>query len=512
MFFFCGQPRFMRFRFLTLSMMKKPIYYLLLSILCFLGGMRDLHAQDIYYSKERKFSFQNGDFEVVGWSGDRLYTYRASKEGFFLDAYNDSMRLMATVALDFFPQKIYETKFINYDDQLTVLFQAVQSNYVVQYAVRLDGRARMMQKPVALDSVKTGWFGPTKSYYSSVVSSDKGRIMIYGLGKAGKSGGLSTILLDKQLNVIGRSQPALDASISDFTLGQAILGNDGTLYLSGYTEGGSKGYGGEARILRLSPGAQTFQAGVLPLKELYISGMYIKLDDNKNEIYLSAFYALKKSGNIDGVIYGLYNPASDSMAIFKTIPFDAQMRSATDERNKKKAFNEFEVRNIIVKNDGGFILVAENFYMTTRTSYGPGYGGFYSGYYNYNYPGGNASVREYVYGDILVLNYDGEGNRQWHNFIRKEQYSQDDGGLFSSFGMINSGASLVFLYNDFTSSKSSLSLAALDVSGKLQLKKLNAGSGTDGDWLPRSGKQTDATELVVPVLRKNNLAFAKLAF
>ncbi len=188
MFFFCGQPRFMRFRFLTLSMMKKPIYYLLLSILCFLGGMRDLHAQDIYYSKERKFSFQNGDFEVVGWSGDRLYTYRASKEGFFLDAYNDSMRLMATVALDFFPQKIYETKFINYDDQLTVLFQAVQSNYVVQYAVRLDGSARMMQKPVALDSVKTGWFGPTKSYYSSVVSSDKGRIMIYGLGKAGKSG------------------------------------------------------------------------------------------------------------------------------------------------------------------------------------------------------------------------------------------------------------------------------------------------------------------------------------
>lgn len=492
--------------------MKKSIYCLLLSVFCFLGGTRYTHAQDIFYAKERKFSFQNGDFDVVGWAGDRLYTYRASKEGFFLDAYNDSMRLLATIALDFFPQKIYETKFINYDDQITVLFQAVQSNYVVQYAVRLDSRARMVQKPVALDSVKTGWFGPSKGYYSSVVSSDKGHIMIYGLGKAGKSGGLATILLDKQLNVLSRTQPALETSVSDFVLGQTVLGNDGTLYLSGYTENGSKGYGGEARILKLAPGANVFQSGVLPLKEIYITGMYIKLDDNKNEIYVGAFYSEKKAGNIDGVIYGLYSPASDSLTVFKTIPFDEQLRKASDDRNKKKAFNDFEVKNIIVKNDGGFILVSESFYMATRTSYGPGYGGFYSSYNNYNYPGMNTSVREYVYGDILVINYDGSGNREWHNFIRKEQYSQEDGGLFSSFGLINSGASLVFLYNDFTNSKSSLNLAAVDIQGKLQLKKLNAGSGNDGDWLPRSGKQTDATELVVPVLRKNNLSFARLAF
>ena len=493
--------------------MKKPIFFLLLSICCFLGGIGQSHAQDIFYSKERKFSFQNGDFDVIGWSGDRLYTYRASKEGFFLDAYNDSMRLMATIALDFFPQKIYETKFINYDDQLTVLFQAVQSNYVVQYAVRLDSRARMVQKPVALDSVKTGWFGPSKSYYSSVVSNDKSHIMIYGLGtnKSDKSTGLTTILLDKQLNIVSKSTPAFDRNI-DFVLGQAILGNDGTLYMSGYSESGSKGYGGEARIIKLPSGSNTFQTALLPLNNIFISGMYIKLDDNKNEIYAGAFYSDKKSGNIDGVVYALYNPAVDSVTIFKAIPFDDQLRNATDDRNKKKAFNEFEVKNIIVKNDGGFILVSESFYVATRTSYGSGYGGFYSSYYNPTYPGMNTSVREYIYGDVMVIDYDGNGERRWHNFIRKEQFSQEDGGLFSSYGMLNSGASLVFLYNDFTYSKSTLNLAAIDVNGKLQLKKLNAGSGNDGDWLPRSGKQTDATELVVPVLRKNNLSFVKLSF
>ena len=493
--------------------MKQTIFSLLLSVLCFLGGIPASHAQDIFYSKERKFSFQNGDFEVIGWSGDRLYTYRASKEGFFLDAYNDSMRLMATIALDFFPQKIYETKFINYDDQVTVLFQAVQSNYVVQYAVRLDNKARMLQKPVALDSVKTGWFGPTKSYYSYVVSNDKERIMIYGLGnnKSAKSSGLSTILLDKQLNILAKSAPSFDHDV-DFTIGQTILGNDGTLYMSGYTESGSRGYGGDARMIKLPAGTDVFQTSMLPMTNIFISGMFIKLDDNKNEVYIGAFYSDKKAGNIEGVIYGLYHPAQDSVAVFKTIPFDQQLRSATDDRNKKKAFNDYQVKNIVVKNDGGFILVSESFYMATRTSYGSGYSGFYSNYSNFNYPGTTTSIREYVYGDIMVIDYNENGERRWHNFIRKEQYSQEDGGLFSSFGLLNSGASLVFLFNDFSSNRSSLNLAAVDVNGNLQLKKLNAGNGNDGDWLPRSGKQTDAVELVVPVLRKNNLSFVKLSF
>src|SRR6218665_2273011 len=123
--------------------MKSIIISILFLILA--GSAGTAGAQNIFYSKEQKFTFQNGDFSVVGWCGDRLYTYRASKEGFYLDAYNDSMRLLATVALDFFPKKIYETRFFTTDDQIIVLYQAVQNNHVVQYAARLDSKARMLQ-------------------------------------------------------------------------------------------------------------------------------------------------------------------------------------------------------------------------------------------------------------------------------------------------------------------------------------------------------------------------------
>jgi len=465
-------------------------------------------AQDIFYSKEQKFTFQNGDFSVVGWCGDRLYTYRDSKEGFYLDAYNDSMRLLATVALDFFPQKIYETRFFVSGDRIIVLYQAVQEGMVVQYAALLDDRARMLQKPVALDSVKMAWLSSDRQYYSSAISNDKNRIMVFGMSsRKSRQLQFNTILLDNNLNVLAKGTPFIESD-DDFTMGQALLGNDGSLYLSAFTGENARKYSGDAWIFRLSPDGQRFVYKPLPLGSSYLSGLYLRMDDVHNQVYLSAFYAAKKSGNLDGVLYSIYSPQTDSFPVFKLIPFDEELRNATDDRNKKKAFNDYEVRNVIVKNDGGFILVAENFYVTSRSNmYG---GGFrYYSWYN-NYPGTYTS--EYHYGNIMVVDYDAEGNRKWHGFIRKEQYSQEDGGLFSSYLMLNSGASLVFLYNDFNSSKSSLRLAALDVNGEMQLKRMSPGRTAGGDWVPRSGKQTDLRELLIPVLRKNNLCFARVVF
>ncbi len=469
-----------------------------------------VHAQDIFYSKEQKFTFQNSDFSVVGWSGDRLYTYRASKEGYYLDAYNDSMRLLATVALDFFPQKIYETKFYATEDQIIVLYQAVQSNMVVQYAARLDSRARMLQKPVALDSVKMGWFSSDRQYYSSVISNDKSKIMVYSLGKSkNNKKEFSTVLLDNMLRILAKGKPYIESN-DDFSMGQSLLGNDGSLYLSGFSGSDTRSFSGDAWLFKLSPDAQQFSNIILPLAPNYITGMYIRLNDQKEEIYVGALYSGKKSGNIDGVVYGLYATADNKFTTFKTIPFDDELRNATDDRNKKKAFNDYVVRNLIVKNDGGFILVAENYYMTTRTSnYGTGFG-YYSWYNNNNYM--NSTTREYHYGDVMAVDYDVNGERKWHSFVRKEQYSQEDEGLFSSYAMLNSGASLVFLYNDFSTSKSTLNLAALDVTGALQLKKINPGRSAGADWLPRSGKQTDLKEIVIPVLRKNSLGFARVVF
>jgi len=488
--------------------MKKVLLNLILIVSCFV--VNKSNAQDIFYSREQKFTLQNADFNVVGWSGDRLYTYRASKEGYFLDGFNDSMRLLATVALDFFPRKIYETQFVASDNGIIVLYQAVQSNWIVQYAAKLDNRARMMQKPLALDSVKLGWMAETRQYYSSIVSADKSKILIYRVSSRKKNRiTLSTILFDKDLNVLSNGNPYIDAS-NDLAIDQSILSNDGTLYIAAHPDNNYRKFYDDNWVFKLDANGQQFHVTRVPVGNEFASSLYLKVNDVTNDLYVAAFYASGKSENMEGVLYGILSPTDTAFSTFKMIPFDDELRNSSDERNKKKAFDDFDVRKIIVKNDGGFILVAENYIIATR-SYGYGSG---IGYYNYYNTGGynNATVTEYHYGDIMVLNYDKDGSLKWKNFIRKDQNSTDDNGLFSSFALLNSGASLVFLYNDYTTSKSTLSLAAIDLDGNLQMKRMNPGRMANADWLPRSAKQTDSRELMVPVLRKDNISFARVAF
>src|SRR5690606_21168133 len=109
------------------------------------------------------------------------------------------------------------------------------------------------------------------------------------------------------------------------------------------------------------------------------------------------------------------------------------------------------------------------------------------------------TIYEYHYGDILVMDFDGAGSIQWHQFIRKDQYSQDDNGIFSSYAFLNSGSSLVFLYNDFNNRSSSIKVAALDAEGQLQMQPLNTGNIGNADWLPRRAVQVDRTTWVIPV-------------
>jgi len=465
------------------------------------------HAQTTFYSREQKFSFQDGNFEVIGRSGDRIYTYRASNEGFFLDAFNDSMRLKATVALDFFPKKIYDTKFINYDNRIIVLYQAIERNHVIQYAAILDGRARLMQKPIVLDSAKVGWLSSKREYFSSAISEDKSKIMILAIGGKSPSVEIKTILFDNDLHILN-TRISVSRAENGLALGQMLLDNSGVLYISAYSQTGGKDFIDDAGILILPSDKNDFQQINLPLAGNYLSGVHLKLDNQRNICYAGGFYSSKKTGNIDGVAFGAFKPGDDVPGVFKLLPASEQLRTASGEKNAKKALNDFLAKNIIVKNDGGFILIAERYYVTTRNSYyGPGYG-YYSSYYG---AFTNPTIREYNYGDILALSYDGNGELEWKNFIRKDQYSQEDGGVFSSYGMINSGGSLVFLYNDYNSSSSSLQLAALDIDGNLQMSKMNDG-GFKADWIPRSGKQTDTREIVIPMLRKNNISFVKVNF
>jgi hypothetical protein len=479
----------------------------LLLILCTLCSVLIAHAQEVTYSEYQKFDIKGGDYAVVGKIGDRIYTYRGTSEGFFLDAYNDAMQLQATVVLDFFPKKIYEVRFVTYATGITLLYQSVEGNKIVQYAALLDDKGRLKKPPVKLDNTRTGLLGATGTYYMMAVSENKNSIVVYEANIHKRELELSCIWLDGELKVQKRSTAKYSAE-NDLAYSDPVVGNDGVVYIPVYTPTGVKDYADQLWILNLNPGETKFTAKELPLSDLFAANTYMKIDNAKKHMYIGGFYSDKKNGNYEGVLYANYNMTTGTYDQVKHIPFDERLRNETGERSRRRAFDDYKVKQLIVKNDGGFVLVAEEYYMSTRNA-NLGAGGYYSSYF---YGPMSRSVREFHYNDIVALSYNDQGQRDWHTFVRKEQYSQEDGGMFSSYALMNSGGALGFLFNDYNASRSKIQFATIDAQGKQNLNALAAGGKEDPDWLPRAGKQVAAKELVVPCLRKKQICFAKVVF
>lgn len=476
---------------------------IVLAILC---SLSTLNAQKILYSPYEKFDFRSGEFTVVGKVSDLLYVYRGSAEGYYLDAYNDAMQKQATVILDFLPRRSFGIKFITYNDKIIVLYQLTESSRVVQYASLLDAKGRLLKDPVVIDEVKTSFLGGRSGLYSYAFSHNKQQIVVYGVNAKGTELKARLIWLDMELN----KKSVVEASFSadnDVAFGEAVVNDAGQFLLPAYTPYGARDYADRVWLLATEPNSTVFYPVEMPMNNLFASGTYMEMSLAGDKVYMGGFYSDRKNGNFEGIIYTYYDVTEKTFKDFRTISFSDRMRNATGDRSLKRAFNDFRVRQLIVRNDGGFVLIAEDFFISTRNNYNQGFG-----YYSWYYPTMSASVREYNYGDILAISCSGDGKPEWVEFIRKLQYSQEDGGLFSSYALLNTGGALGFLFNDFNANRSKIQLASLDANGKISVNQLEGYNNEDPDWLPKSGKQVSAKEFVVPCLMRNQICFAKVVF
>ena len=465
-------------------------------------------GQEVIYSEYQNYDLRTGDFSVVGKVAGKLYTYRSTRDGFFLDIWTDSMTRAATVILDFFPTKIYETKFIAYPDKIVALYQSLERGRVIQYAAKLDATGRLLGDPLKIDSAKTGFFGANKDYFSSAVSDDKHYLAVYGINGKGDELNMAVTVLDDNLVKVNHFQAGFTGE-GRMEHGVGLLGNDGTFYIPAYSAVGGDDYAEKLWLVSRKVGEKIFVRTALTLNEKFAANIFFRIDNASNRIYAGGFYSDKKNGNFDGVIYAQYDVNGTAFTTQKLIAFDDALKAATGERNAKRAFNNYQTRQLIVKKDGGFVMISEAFYTALRSTGSPYGYGFYPMYYG---PAMSRNIREYHYDDILALSYNGDGVREWNSFVRKDQYSQEDGGIFSSYALLNTGGSLGFLFNNLSSRRSSIQLATIDGDGKENVRTFAPQGGDTPDWLPRSGKQVAARELIVPCLRKRQICFAKVVF
>ncbi|MBS1546984.1 MAG: hypothetical protein JST38_07290 [Bacteroidetes bacterium] len=206
----------------------------------------------------------------------------------------------------------------------------------------------------------------------------------------------------------------------------------------------------EYHLLVYSGDSPTPQDNPITVSDKFLQDMTLSMGKD-GDIICAGLYGNKNSFNVGGAFFLRLDRATKQVthSSFKDFSDDfitMYMSEKQAEKAKKKAdrkgeeleMPEYTLHDIIRREDGGAVLLAEQYYVVVSTyTYSTGNGGT-----------ATQTIYNYYYNDVLVINIDPEGNIEWANKVPKHQVTSNDGGMYSSFAVDVKGSNIYLVFND----------------------------------------------------------------
>lgn len=496
---------------------------------CILLVSHPTKAQLINYSEPDREDAREMTFDIMGKMGGTFYIYKSYRDNHFITLFDNNMKQTDKVKLDFLPERIFNADFLQYPDFYYMFYQYQKRNIVYCMAVKLDVKGKKIGEPIQLDTTEIN-FNASNKIYTVLNSEDKQKLMVVKINsKNEKVHFLTSSSFNKDLVLQTKAQIAILMPERNDVLTEFQLDNDGDMVCIKTSGTGQNDNINKIILLQQKAGSKTFTATDLNIKNLYLDDVRIKVDNFNKHYLVTSFGSKQRRGNIDGLYCYLFDKNSGKELLNTNIVFNDELRGeAKSEGSLKMAFNDYFLRNIVMKKDGGFMIAAESVYTSSRGGannrwdyFGSPYGNNLSNYYyynnspfgNYNYPynryGSINNVVRYYADNVAILSFDGTGKVDWSNIIRKSQYD-DNSDNFIGYGIMNTGSDIHFLFNNQEKRQMLLSDQSISPDGQITraptFKYLDRGY----NFMPRQSKQTGSRQIIIPCQYRNYICFAKI--
>lgn len=502
---------------------------LLLSIMIISTGL-SATAQKIVYSEPDRDDTRRMDFEIAGKIGGNFLLYKNTKNKVWITVLDNDMKQLAKVEQEYVPDndRMINVDFFPYNDFCYMIYQYQKKNVVYCVASKIGPDGNKTGNIIELDTTHIG-FAANNKIYTVLSSEDKSKMIVFKINsKNRKSYVMTSMLMNDKLELLKKSRLALPMEERNDYINDFYLDNDGDLVFSKFFRSSNDNISKAAFVVKYAQ-ADTLMMKELNIEKTWLDEIHIKVDNYNKRYILTSFYFLERKGNVDGFYFYIWDKASGGLYLETTSPFSDELRKeARGDASMKMAFNDYFIKNIITRKDGGFIIGSEAYYTTSRfnnwnrwdymygspymSSYNNNY--YYSPYYRNNFwnsrMSSNQSVR-YHADNIAVLSFDSNGKQEWNNVMGKEQYDDESDDLLS-YQLMNTGGQIHFLFNQQERRNNLLSDYSITPDGAMTrnptLKNLDKGY----EFMPQHGKQVSSRQMIVPCLYRNYICFAKIDY
>jgi len=487
-------------------------------------------AQTITYSDPLKDDSRDVNFEIVGKMNGNILVFKNAKGNYAVNIYDGDMQLKDKIKFDFMTGKAFNANFIAYPDFFYLIYQYEQKGIMHCMAAKLDANGKLLNEPAELDTTKVDWLDES-NIYKTINSDDKQKILVFKIQNKKSFYNFTTLLFDNQLKLLHAGRESLPVDDRKNALSDYFVDNDGNFVFTKASRPSIHEAINHLNLIIKNPLADSFT-----IRDIYLAGnsldaIKLKIDNFNKHYIINSFYYNQHSDNMEGIFCNIWDKQADTTYANVFIQLSDSLREiARTTGSKKSAFNDFFIRNIIVKKDGGYLLAAEDYSFTTSSMlnnniwnrwdylygnpyaltpysyYNPAYNWFYS---PYNNPA-NQNKRFY-YENVLLLSIDKNGKQQWGNILNKDQYADNDDN-YLSYITFNAGGEIHFLFNETTKRKMLLSDNTVTADGSINKNSPLRSNDNNYEFMPKFGRQVGARQIIIPCTYRNSICFAKIDY
>ncbi|HET8962820.1 MAG TPA: hypothetical protein VFM99_02930, partial [Chitinophagales bacterium] len=253
---------------------------------------------------------------------------------------------------------------------------------------------------------------------------------------------------------------------------------------------------------------------IISLDDLFITDCsFVLTDDNK--IVCSGFYSTKGTTSIKGSFFMTIDPETKAVLSKGTTNFDTEFLKLFVSDNKAEKGSElanFTLDEIILRSDGGALLIGEKYYITTSTYRDPNSGSTSTSYH-------------YHYNDIMVININPDNTVKWATKIPKKQTASS--GFYLSYVSHVKDDMVYLIFNDneknldeknpdkihaYDGKNSFATLVSIQPDGGWDKKALFSNKEVGVIMRPVVSKQINEDELLFYAEKGNKYVVGKLTF
>ena len=488
-----------------------------------------LYSQKVTYSDFEQEDNRDINFEIIGKMKGNILVYKNIRKWLHkINIFGEDMKIKESIRLDFIPDKTFNIDFVIYPDYFWMIYQYQKKSVLHCMAVKMDAGAQKMGEPIEIDTTQIPFLSDNK-IYSTIYSEDRQKIMVFKMPKKNDRYSLVTMLFNSDMKLQReRNRQELELNERWDNYSNFMLDNEGTLVFTKDVQSGNRDVSDELLLFIKEAAKDTFASHTIALEKNYIDEVKLKIDNLNRRFILNSFYYRRNRGSIDGLFTYIWNKQADSAVVHYFMPASDSLRDAAKSSGQLRyAMDNYFIRQVFAKKDGGFLLTAED-YSSQRTGYtnswnrwdylnnfySPYYGSSYyyynpySGYYRPYSSFGSQSVR-YFYSNILILSFDKNGMQQWARVIPKDQFD-DDNDNFLSFSTFNSGGEIHFLFNEDKNKNQIIANHSIAGSGAITRNPTLKSQERGYRFMPRLSKQVGASQLIIPCEYRGYICFARV--